>query len=139
MNEIIEMDHVCAPASMNSDMAAEFMQLVKSFSATYFNMADIDSLVNLLLFKKEIRTLNAVIGFMNVNDGRSFNKYNKFINTRNNLITMQIKLENSLRVNVQSRREVRVNTKGFREDESRKERVGSRNAITDKDIWASAG
>ncbi len=133
------MEHVSAPASLNSDMAAEFILLVKSFSATYFNMADIDSLVNLLLFKKEIRTINAVIGFMNVNDGRSFNKYNKYINTRNSLIGMQIKLENSLRINVQSRREVRVNTKGFREDEGRKERAGPRDMITDKDIWDNAG
>ena len=48
---------------------------------------------------------------------------------------MQIKLETSLRINVNSRREVRANTNSYGEDAGRKNTHSARDWITNKDIW----
>ena len=137
-NEVLEMEHIDAPARLNTKLAEDFELLVKSYSAGYFNMGDVDSLVNLVTIKNEIQTLNSVISMVgNISNVSSLKRYNRYVDTRTKLINTQLRLETALRLSVNARREVRTNTLGMKSSENtnRVEKLGEREKTLNEDIW----
>lgn len=129
------MEYLSAPMKLSQEMADDFVSLVKSFSPSYFNIADVDSLVNTLTVKKEIKTINEVLSLVNISDSDGFKRYDKYSAKRDSLIRLQLKLETSLRINVASRREIRDNSSNFEDNTNRNESKDARFNIVNKDIW----
>jgi len=135
MSAVIELEHL-KPISLESDDEITYFEMiVKSYTASYFNMADVPLLE---IYAKTLKELNilyaalALAGSPAAEKNKMYEKTSRLIDTKVKCLT---RVGSSLRINPQQRRAAGTTRQDSPEDVGREVKAGERDGITHKKIW----